>query len=124
MGGIALGDTVGEFDALDDAGQLICTVQLAPRLRGRPDQREDHQLRGLLRQGTLGAHRAMADRGEHALDRVRGAQVVPVLGREIVRRASKVSVSLVRQVTARAYLTPYFCLKVSMAASAAALVSA
>ena len=26
----------------------------------------------------------MADRGEHALDRVRGAQVVPVLGREIV----------------------------------------
>ena len=53
-----------------------------------------------------------------------GAQVVPVLGREVVRQASRTSVSFVRQATPRAYLAPYFSLKVSMAANATSRVSA
>lgn len=124
FGGVAVGDAVGERDAFDDAGQPVRAVQLAPCLRRRPYQGEDHELRGLLRQRALGAHGPMADGGEHALDWVRRAQMVSVFGREVVRQASRASVSLVRQATPRAYLAPYFSLKVSMAASAAARVPA
>ena len=34
------------------------------------DEFEHHQPGGVLRQRALGAHRAVTDRGEHALDRV------------------------------------------------------
>jgi hypothetical protein len=34
----------------------------------------------------------MPDGGEHALDRVRGSQVVPVLGREVVKGQQRVAI--------------------------------
>ncbi len=48
LGGVGLGDAVGEFDAFDDAGQQVSSVELAPCLRGGPDEREDHEFRRLL----------------------------------------------------------------------------
>jgi hypothetical protein len=48
--------------------------------------------------------------------------VIPVFGREIVEREQR-STSLVRHVTAGAYFSPYFCLNVSIAATASARVS-
>ena len=82
MVGVGLSDTIGECDAFDDAWQLVRAVELAPLLRCGPDQGEDHQFGGLLRQCALGADGAVPDGGEDALDRVRGAQMLPMLGRE------------------------------------------
>ena len=45
---------------------------------------EHHQPGGVLRQRALGPHCAMPNGCEHALDRVRRSQMVPVLGREVV----------------------------------------
>ena len=118
------GGAVGQRDAFDEAGHPVRAVQLAPCLRGRPDAAEDHGPGGLLRQRAPGAHGSVAVGGEDALDGGRGAQVVPVLGREVVRQAGKASVSLVRQATPRTLLAPDFSLEVSMVASAAARVPA
>ena len=63
-------DTVLEFDALDDFRQLIFALQTSPCFRGGVDEFEHHELCGRRRQGSLRPHRAMANRGEHALDRV------------------------------------------------------
>ena len=72
-------------------------------------------------QRPLGAHRPVPDGGEDALDGVRSAQVVPVLGR-VVEEGQQGLAALVRQATARGYFTPYFSSKTAMAASAAARV--
>ena len=74
VGCVALGDAVGEFDAFHDHRQLVGALQAASAFRGRPDEFVDHQHRSLLRQRALGPEGAMPDRGEDALDRVRGAQ--------------------------------------------------
>ena len=76
MVGIVSDDPVGKSDAFDDAWQLVCAVELARLLRCGPDQGEDHQLRGLLRQCALGADGSVSDGGEDAFDRVRGAQML------------------------------------------------
>lgn len=44
------------------------------------NRREHHKLSGVLRQRPLGVHDAVSDGGEHALDWVGWAQVIPVLG--------------------------------------------
>ncbi len=62
---------------LDDLGQLVLALQPAPGLGRRHHQLEHHEPGGVLRQRTLGADGPMPDGGEHALDRVRRAQVVP-----------------------------------------------
>ena len=45
-----------------------------------------------MRQRPLGPYRAVPDGGEHALDGIGRAQVVPVLGREVVERQQRVAV--------------------------------
>jgi hypothetical protein len=97
-------DAVREFDTFDDARQLVRALELAPRLHPRAGRIEDNQFCGCLRQRTFGAHRWMPDGGENGLDRLE------------VRRT--------REATAGPYLTASFSLKASIAAMAAALVSA
>ena len=50
------------------------------------DQLEHHQLRGFWRERSFRSHRPVPHRGEHALDRIRGAQMSPMLGREVEER--------------------------------------
>ena len=76
-------DAVLEFDALDDLGQLVFALQAPPCFRGRGDELEHHEPGGLGRQRSFCPHGPMTHGGEHALDRVRCAQVVPVLGGKI-----------------------------------------
>src|SRR3954468_15153230 len=73
-------DPIGERDTADHLRQVVVTIEPSPALLGGFGQLEDHGERGLVRQAALRPHRAMADRRERALDRVRGAQVFPVLG--------------------------------------------
>src|SRR5918998_4343027 len=77
-------DAVAEGGTPDDLGQLALALQPTAGLGRRHDELEHDRPGGVLRQRTLGAHRAVPQRGEHALDRVRGAQALPVLGREVV----------------------------------------
>jgi hypothetical protein len=79
-------DAVGESDTSDDLRQLICAFQSTPGSGRRIDQFEHHQPGGLRRQRSLGPHRSVPHRGEHALDRIGGPQVDPVLGREVAER--------------------------------------
>ena len=65
---------------------MICTLQAAPFLRRSPNQGEDHQFHGLLRQGLLRADGAMADGGDDALNRIGRAQGVPVRGGDVEER--------------------------------------
>ncbi len=58
----------------------------------RHDQLEHHEPGGVLRQRPPGAHDAVSDGGKHALDRVGCAQVIPVLGQEVVERQQRVAV--------------------------------
>ena len=116
-------DTIMELDASDDLGQLVFALQTPPGFCRRADQLEHHEAGGLGRQRSFCPHGSMAHRGEHAFDRVRGAQVVPVLGGK-VEEVSSLSRSLVRQATALSYLAPYLSANASIAASAAARVGA
>src|SRR3954454_13451496 len=85
-------DAVTEPDTPNDLRQQVLALQPAPGFGGRHDELEDHQPGGVLRQRALGPHRAVPDGGEHALDGVGGAQMVPVLGREVVEGEQRVAV--------------------------------
>jgi len=76
-------DAILEFDASDDLRQLVFALQAPPGFGGRGDELEDHELGGPGRQRSLRPHGSMTHSGEHALDRVRCAQVIPVLGGKI-----------------------------------------
>lgn len=65
----------------------------------------------------------MPDCGEHALDRVQGSQMLPLLGGEVVANEQRLGVLGQTGDAARVFGS-YFSLKVSIAASAAARVSA
>ncbi len=67
---------VAEDDAGHDLRQLVFALQPAPGFRRRHHQLEHHQLGGRGRERPFGPHGSMPHRGEHALDRVRAAQVV------------------------------------------------
>src|SRR5690554_3111571 len=77
------GDAVGGFDAFDDHWQLIFALQPSPRLGCGHDQLEDRESCRSLRQTSRGAHGPVPNGGKDALDRVRGAQMVPMLGGEV-----------------------------------------
>jgi hypothetical protein len=79
-------DAVGEFDACYQLWQLVLTVEASPgALRGL-DHLEHHDDAGLEGETALGACRPMADGCKSALDRVAGADVLPMFGREVVER--------------------------------------
>jgi hypothetical protein len=57
-------DAVSESDALDDFGQLVCSVEFAPVFGGCGDEFEDREPGGVLRQRALGSDRSVADVAE------------------------------------------------------------
>ena len=77
-------DTVDELYTLDELGQLVMPVEAAPALLGRLGEFEDHGERRLVGEAALRAHGSMPHGGKAAFDGVGGAQVLPVLGREVV----------------------------------------
>ena len=85
-------DAVGELDPFDELWQLVLPVEPAPgRLRGL-DQLEHHDDGGVVGQAAFAAGGTMADGGECALDGVAGADVLPMLGREIVERQQRLAI--------------------------------
>ena len=77
-------DPVAELNPLDDFGQPVLTVEFAPFLLGRQYQLVGHRQRRLAAEAAFGLGGSVPDGGEGALNRVRGSDVLPVLGREIV----------------------------------------
>jgi len=77
-------DPVGEPDGLNELGQLFVAIEPAPAFLGRIDQLEHHREGRLIREAALRADRAVPHGGKGALDRVRGPEVFPVFGGEIV----------------------------------------
>jgi hypothetical protein len=67
-------------------------VKIVLRADSASRESEDHQLRRLLRECSLGPDSAVADRCEHGLDRVGGAQVIPMLGREVEEGQQRLAV--------------------------------
>ena len=76
-------DAVLKFDAFDDFRQLVFSLQSPPGFCSRCDKLEHQDLGGFRRQGSLRSRCAMTRRRQHAFDWVCGAQVVPVLRREV-----------------------------------------
>ena len=79
-------DPVAELNPLDDVGQAVLAVEFAPFLLGRQHQLVCHGQRGLSAEAAPGFGGRVPDGGESALDWVRGSDVFPVLGREVVVR--------------------------------------
>jgi len=77
-------DPVAELNLFDDFGQTILPAELAPFLLGREHQLVRHRQRRLAAETAFGLDCAMPDRGEGALDRVRGPDMFPLLGGEVV----------------------------------------
>ena len=94
-------DSVCEPDTLNELGQLIMAIEPPPTFLGGIDELEHHCERRLIREAALRAYRAVPHGGESALDRVRGPQVFPVLGREIVE--GEQGLAILRQATRRPY---------------------
>jgi len=64
--------------------QLVVAVEASPSFLRGFDKLEDHGERGAVRQAALRPDRAVARGCERAFDGVRGPQVLPVLGGEVV----------------------------------------
>lgn len=85
-------DAVGESDTSDDLGQLILALKTAPGFGGGFDELEDHDPGRVPGQRPLCAHRPVPHGGEDAFDRVRGSEMIPVLGGEVEERQERVPV--------------------------------
>ena len=85
-------DTVDELYTEDQLRQLVVAVEAAPALLGRLGELEDHGERRLVRETSLRAHGSMAHGREGAFDGVRGSQVLPMLGGEVVERQQRLAV--------------------------------
>ena len=77
-------DPVGEPDTLNELGQLVVAIEPAPAFLGGLDQLEHHRERRLIREASFRAGCAVPHGGKGAFERVRGPQVFPVFGGEIV----------------------------------------
>src|SRR5262249_40268426 len=77
-------DSVGELYTEDDFRQLVVAIEATPTFFGGLGELEDHGERGLVRETSLGAHRAVADCRERAFDDVGRAQMPPVLSWKVV----------------------------------------
>src|SRR5437588_12463015 len=63
-----------------------------PAFLGGLGEFEDHGERGVVRETSLGAHRAVGYRRERAFDDVGCAQMLPVLGREVVEGQQRIAI--------------------------------
>ena len=85
-------DSVGELYPEDNFRQLAVAIEPTPTFLGGLGEFEDHGERGPVRETSFGAHRAVADCRERAFDDVGRAQMLPVLGGEVVERQQCVSI--------------------------------
>ena len=85
-------DSVLEHDAGDDVGEELRSVQRPPSFLSRERELEDHRQARHSTPATLGLGRAQSHRRECRLDRIRRAQVDPVLGGEVVERQQGVTI--------------------------------
>jgi hypothetical protein len=87
-------DKVAAFEAGAgaDEGHEVGCVEGAPPVLGGFDELEGHGEAGGLGVGSFGDLGAVADRGERRLDGVRGAEMDPVLGREVEEREQLVEI--------------------------------
>ena len=77
--------SVGEPYTEDDFRQLVVTIEAAPAFFDGLGELEDHGERGPVGQASLGAYGAMTHSCKRAFDDVGRAQMLPVLGREVVK---------------------------------------
>jgi hypothetical protein len=94
-GGFLIGrdfDSVTEFYTGDNLRQQLLSLQPAPAFRRLHHQLEHHQARRVLRERAFRAHSSAPHRRNGALDRIRRAQMRPMLGRKIEERQQSVAV--------------------------------
>ena len=85
-------DSVGELYTENEFRQLVVAIEATPAFLGGLGELEDHGERGVVRETSLGAHCAVAHRRERAFDDVGCAQMLPVLGREVVEGQQRVAI--------------------------------
>jgi hypothetical protein len=83
-------DSVGELYTEGDFGQLAVAIEATPASLGGVAELEDHGERGLVRETSLRAHGAVTDGRERTFDDVGRAQMLPMLGREVVESEQRV----------------------------------
>ena len=84
--------SVGELYPKDNFRQLAVAIEPTPTFLGGLGEFEDHGERGPVRETSFGAHRAVADCRERAFDDVGRAQMLPMLGGEVVERQQCVAI--------------------------------
>src|SRR6202035_375554 len=85
-------DSVGELYTENEFRQLVVAIEATPAFLGDLGELEDHGERGLVGKTSLGAHGAVAHRRERAFDDVGRAQMLPVLGGEVVEGEQRVTI--------------------------------
>ena len=75
---------VPERHYFDESSKLVCSIQFLPFSLDAQGQFENNGQRRLSAEAALGLHGSQAHRGERALDRVGGADVLPMLGKKIL----------------------------------------
>jgi hypothetical protein len=73
-------------------GNWLLPVEASPTFPCGFDELEDHGERGAVRQASFRPDRAVAHGRECAFDGVRGPQVIPVHGREVVESRQRVAI--------------------------------
>src|SRR5215470_10480235 len=85
-------EPIGEFHTENQFWQLVVAVEASPSFLRSFNKLEDHGERGAVRQAALRPDRAVAHGCERAFDRVRGSQVLPVLGGEVVESQQRIAI--------------------------------
>ena len=80
----AAGRTTHRSARADLSWVVFVGLSALPATRCAQHAYDLHASRGLSVQAAFGLARAVADRGKDALDRVRGSDVFPMLGREVI----------------------------------------
>src|SRR5262249_20586116 len=83
---------VGELGTEHELRQLVVPVESSPAFLRGLDELEDHGQRRRSRETALSADGPVAHGGKRALDGVRGAQVLPMLGREVVEGEQRLAI--------------------------------
>ena len=85
-------DSVGKLHTCDQLWQLVVAIEATPAFLCGLDELEHHRERGLVGEAALRSDRAMPHRGERALDRICAAQVLPMLGGEVVEGEQRLAI--------------------------------
>jgi hypothetical protein len=85
-------NSVSKLYTQDDFRQLVVAIEATPAFLGGLGELEDHGERGLVRETALRTGGAMADGREGAFDDICRAQMLPVLGGEVVKGQQRVAI--------------------------------